>query len=114
MHNWYHTFYWVTRGDSVKSFFDVTSNIFTTFAIILFIGVIVCSIGVSYNVADNNSKNDEEDKVDSDIRSWQRMRKYCTYLFYPFLKLGIEQGNISMACKGIRKTAGGFKWKLKN
>ena len=29
------------------------------------------------------------------------------------LKLKIEQGNIFIACKGIRKTVGGFKWKLK-
>ena len=26
--NWYSIFYWVTRADSVKQFFDVTSDIF--------------------------------------------------------------------------------------
>ena len=89
--NWYNVFYWVTRGDSVKDFFDTSSNIFTTLTVITFIVVAVCSIGAGVQTNSSNSRtsNDEQDKTDPDIRAWQKTRKYVSYLFYPLLALSL-------------------------
>lgn len=87
--NWYNTFYWITRADSVKDFFDTASNIFTWLAVIAFIVMVICSIGSGVQISESNSKNEEEDKTDSDIRAWQKTRRYISYLFYPFLILSL-------------------------
>jgi hypothetical protein len=87
--NWYNLFYWITRADSVKDFFDTASNIFTWLSIIAFIGMVICSIGSAVQISESNSKNDEEDKSDSDIRAWQKTRLYISYLFYPLLILSL-------------------------
>jgi len=87
--NWYNIFYWVTRGDSIKDFFDTSSNIFTFFTIVSFIVVVVCTIGAGVQVSTSKTSNDDEDKSDPEIRAWQKTRKYSSYLFYPFLVLCI-------------------------
>jgi len=87
--NWYQVFYWITRADSVKQFFDTFSNIFSWFAVLMFIGLIVCSVGAAIQVSENRSTTDEEDKKDSDIRSWQKLRKYFAYVFYPCLAIAL-------------------------
>lgn len=87
--NWYNVFYWVTRGDSVKNFFDTSSNIFTWLTVLSFIGMVICSIGVGVQISENRTKSDEEDKVDYDIRAWQKIRRYVSYLFYPLLALSL-------------------------
>jgi len=57
--SWYKIFYWVTIADSVKHFFDVFSDIFTTFAIIsLIVYVIVFGMRVD---AKKNYNTKEED-----------------------------------------------------
>jgi hypothetical protein len=89
MTNWYNIFYWVTRGDSVKDFFDVMSNVFTTAAVIALIGVVICSIGIGVQTSENRSQSTEQDQKDADIRGWQRVRRYSMWLFYPFLVLTI-------------------------
>lgn len=45
--NWYSMFYWITRADSVRDFFDVASTIFITFTVILFIATVI-SAGCEY------------------------------------------------------------------
>lgn len=87
--NWYGIFYWLTVADSVKSFFDTTSNIFTTFTIIAFIALIVVGIGESYTVDDANLKNEAEEKENPTYRSWLKFGKMVKRLFYPFLILAI-------------------------
>lgn len=39
--NWYSVFYWITVADSVKTFFDTFSNIFTFLAIVTLIAYII-------------------------------------------------------------------------
>lgn len=85
--NWYNIFYWVTRADSVKSFFDVTSNIFTWISVILFITVVIMSAFVKSIISDNNLKTEEEEKTDPDYRGWVTMRRYFATLFYVNLVL---------------------------
>lgn len=87
--NWYNLFYWITRADSIKNFFDVASNIFTTLAVVSFIGMVVTSIGSGSAISENRSVNEEKDKTDPDIRSWNKIRRYISYLFYPLLILSI-------------------------
>lgn len=87
--NWYNVFYWVTRADSVKDFFDTASNIFTWFTVLSFIALVVCTLGTSSAIADNGSKNEEEDNTISDIRAWMRTRRYISYLFYSVLLLSL-------------------------
>lgn len=52
--NWYNIFYWLTVADSVKSFFDVFSNIFTILSVVSLIIMIFMIIAV------NDSTNSEE------------------------------------------------------
>lgn len=87
--NWYSIFYWVTRADSVKTFFDTTSNIFTLFTIICFVALIITSIGKNGTVSDNNLKNEEEEKSDPNYRSWAKLHKQFATLFYVNLALAL-------------------------
>lgn len=87
--NWYNIFYWVTRGDSIKDFFDISSNIFTTLAVISFVVVAACTIGAGIQISDSNTKNDDEDKSNPEIRAWQKTRRYSSFLFYPLLIFSI-------------------------
>lgn len=58
MTNWYHIFYWLSVADNVKNFFDVFSNIFTWFAVILTIIMIIMT-GIKINEGlDTDEKND--------------------------------------------------------
>ncbi len=83
--NWYNVFYWITRADSIKDFFDSTSNIFTWLAVISFIGLVVINAFVHGTIAENDSKTDDEDKTIPEIRGYQKMRKYFSYIFYTTL-----------------------------
>jgi len=87
--NWYELFYWITRADSVKQFFDTTSTLFTWFTAIFFIAVIVSSIGAANSVSERNSRSEEEDKTDPDIRAWRTAKKYFSICFYVFLPLAM-------------------------
>lgn len=42
--NWYRMFYWITRADTVKEFFDFTSNAFTAASVVLFAALIITKI----------------------------------------------------------------------
>lgn len=87
--NWYQLFYWITRADAVKEFFDSASNIFTWFTVILFIGVLITGFGKGASISDNGTKNEDEDKENSDVRAWTLAKKYCNTLFYSFLILSL-------------------------
>lgn len=87
--NWYNIFYWVTRGDSIKDFFDTSSNIFTTLTVILFIGLVIITILYSASIDSEETKNDEEDKKTPKIRSLIIARKYFSIFFYVMLFLSI-------------------------
>lgn len=78
--NWYSIFYWISVADGVKSFFDQSSNIFTTSAVILSVITIICTIGRAVQVSQNSSCTPDDDKKDPDIRSWELGRKYATKL----------------------------------
>ena len=87
--NWYQLFYWITRADAIKEFFDIASNIFTWFTVILFTGAIIISIGKAISISEENSSTEEEDKKSPEIRSWSVAKKYCLSLFYVFLGLSL-------------------------
>lgn len=87
--NWYSVFYWLTVSGSVKHFFDITSNIFTTVAIISLILMFSASIGKAVTTDDQSTKTEEEDKVNPTIRAWEFTRKTGTKLFYPSLVLSL-------------------------
>lgn len=89
MTNFYSVFYWLTVADNVKKFFDITSNIFTGAAIIACVGLFVCSIAKAAQSSNNKVKNDEEEKVDADVRAWELARKYFLKTFYPMLVLSL-------------------------
>jgi fucose 4-O-acetylase-like acetyltransferase len=87
--NWYSIFYWVTRADSVKDFFDVTSNLFTTLAVLFFVAlVIISAVGPSI-ISDNKLKSAEDEKTDPGYRGFIRMRGYFATLFYTMLALSL-------------------------
>ena len=85
----YSVFYWLTRADSVKQFFDTSSNIFTVLAVIAFIGYIVCSIAKAIQASENNIKDDAEEKTDADVRSWETSRKFFSKFAYTMLPFAI-------------------------
>lgn len=83
--NWYQVFYWLSRADDVKSFFDVTSNIFCFFTVIFFIIVIITNIGKSIQISEDRVSDKEAEETEPDIRAWNVAKEYSTKLFYPFL-----------------------------
>lgn len=87
--NWYNVFYWITRADSVKEFFDTSSNIFSVFAGVLFVALAIISIATFSSITENNSEDDDMDDMTPDIRSWKKMRKYVSTLFYIALTLSL-------------------------
>lgn len=87
--NWYKVFYFMALSDGIKGFFDSTSNIFTTTAVISFIILVITSIGRSYVISENKLETPEEDKKDADTRSWEFARKYSSRIFWVALGLAI-------------------------
>lgn len=87
--NWYNIFYWLTVSDSVKRFFDVSSNIFTVLTIISFIILVIASIGKSSSISENNVQSPEDELKDSDVRSWESFRRYTSKVFWPLLILSL-------------------------
>jgi len=85
--NWYKTFYWVTRADSVKDFFDSASNWFLFFTLISAIAYIVCSFNLANTISENGTTTPDEDAKDSGVRAWKMARRYSAGLFYPMLGL---------------------------
>jgi hypothetical protein len=83
--NWYSTFYWLTVADSVKKFFDVASNVFTFFAVIFFLIMIITIIGKAIQVSEDSVENEEDEKTNADVRAWEFAKKYSTKLFWPSL-----------------------------
>jgi hypothetical protein len=87
--NWYKIFYFMALSDGIKAFFDTTSNIFTTTAVISFIVMVIAMIGRSYVVSENRLETPEEENKDADTRSWERLRKYTTRVFWLTLALSL-------------------------
>ncbi len=87
--NWYSIFYWLTVADGVKRFLDTASDIFTFFAILTFVILVITMIGKAIQTSSNDVKNDEEEKKDSALRGWNLARSFSAKLFYPFLILAI-------------------------
>lgn len=87
--NWYQIFYWLTVSDSVKKFFDTTSNIFSWFAILSFVFMVVCKVFSAVQISEDELKNEEEEKVNPTYRAWVVVRKLATPVFYVFLTLSI-------------------------
>lgn len=75
--DWYSMFYWITRADDVKGFFDTASNWFMFFTIILIIGTIVT---ICIDIATSPDNSDEKAATVS-------IRKIITRFFYAFLLL---------------------------
>lgn len=87
--NWYQIFYGITVADSIKDFFDTTSNIFTFFAMASFILMVFSRIGRVVQISESGSANDETDKVNPDIRAWEYAKTFSGKLFYPMLILSL-------------------------
>lgn len=87
--NWYNIFYWITRADSVKNFFDTSSNIFTWVSVLSFIALVCISAFAHSVISENNIRNDEDEKTDPDVRGYQRLRRYFSYIFYVSLGLSL-------------------------
>lgn len=87
--NWYSIFYALTISDGVKTFFDTASNIFTWFAVISFIVLVIITIAKAVTAAENNCKTDEEEKVDSETRALFKSRIYVRNFFYVMLGLSL-------------------------
>jgi hypothetical protein len=87
--NWYSIFYWVTRADSVRTFFDVASDIFTAMTVFSFIGLAITSIIKHSIIASRGLKSDEEEKVNPQARSYKLLRRYFATLFYTLLGLSL-------------------------
>lgn len=87
--NWYKVFYWLTVSDGVKDFFDIFSNIFTWFAVIFFILVIIFTIGKANSIYEEDMENNEDEKKNPTVRSWEFGRKYSFLLFYIMLGLSL-------------------------
>lgn len=87
--NWYSVFYWVMVADGVKKFFDTSSDVFTTFAIISFIVFFVTFIAIPVAIGTEETKNDEEDQVNPLIRGWKLVRKYSLRIMYTSLILAM-------------------------
>jgi hypothetical protein len=85
MTNYYNVFYLLSVSDSLKNFFDITSNIFTVFAIASFIGYVIAYIGL----ADKVGSSQEEDEKDHNYRAWNMCRKYTGRIFYTALVLSM-------------------------
>lgn len=79
----------MTVSDSVKKFFDTSSNLFTFAAVLSFIAFIICTIGCAIMISQNHLKNENEDKEDADLRSWTVVRKYSLRTFYLMLPLSL-------------------------
>lgn len=88
MTNWYSLFYWLTVADSVKHFFDVTSNLFTTVSVFAFIAYVASRIGAAIQVSANHVTNEEE-KTDADVRAWGYLKQYSGGVFWPSLALAL-------------------------
>jgi hypothetical protein len=87
--NWYQVFYWVTVADGVKGFFDSASNWLFAATILTFVAFVISSIAKSIIISENNNKDDKEDQVDPDVRSWEKLRSPSLRLFYTFMILTI-------------------------
>lgn len=72
--NWYQLFYLMTTADRLQQFFDVLSDIATTFAIIGIIGLIIAIIGYSSSTA-----SDYNEQPSSDTKSWLTFRRTCIW-----------------------------------
>lgn len=83
--NWYNIFYWISRGDSIKDFFDTSSNIFTTLTVFAFIGVVVLTILLGAAIDERKSSTPEEDKRNPTIRSFSIVKRNFTIMFYVLL-----------------------------
>lgn len=87
MNNFYSLFYWITVSDGVKHLFDVSSNFFTALTFFSFVALVITSVGRSVSVSENDLKNENEEKTNSEFRAWESARKLTARLFYPFVVL---------------------------
>lgn len=87
--NWYKIFYALTVSDGVKSFFDTTSNIFTFFAVLSFIALVIISVFKAATAAENKIKDDASEKVDPETRTFAKARVWVRNFFYVMLGLSL-------------------------
>ncbi len=87
--SFYEVFYWVTVADSVKSFFDVASNIFTWIAVLSTIAYVICAIGYAVSISVNGASTDEAEKTDTNIRAWGKIRKLVSRFMAGFIVLSL-------------------------
>lgn len=80
--NYYTVFYWITRADDIKSFFDSLSNWFTFFSILFFFVYIIVFICKTVTIDDNNLRNTEEEIIDPTIRSFNMALGCLKPIFY--------------------------------
>lgn len=87
--NWYSVFYWLTVSEGVKGFFDTASNIFTWFAVLSFIALIVVTIGKSVTISADKLKSVDDETKSPDFRAWTTIKRYIQPFFYTMLGLSI-------------------------
>ena len=87
--NYYEVFYWLTVADSVKKFFDRTSDIFSWIAVLSVIGYIICAIGYTVCISNNDLKSDEEEKNDEDARAWLKIKNLVSKFMVGFIALAM-------------------------
>lgn len=78
--NWYNIFYWVTVADGVKDFFDVSSNVFSWFAVIFLVATLVSVGAYGSNKAEGNIR-EQEDKGWKYWMSFMRRMTVWTTVF---------------------------------
>lgn len=87
--SWYQIFYWITRSDSIKGFFDTASDIFTWLAVLSFIVVVIITAFAYATISENRLKSTEEENSNADYRAYTKLRKYFSYIFYVTLGLSL-------------------------
>lgn len=85
--NWFNIFYWITRADSVKNFFDASSDIFTVFAVLSFIVYVFISAHAKTNADAKDAAVRKNEGLPAGNVGYNLLRKYFGWMFYSFLFL---------------------------
>ncbi|MEZ4103373.1 MAG: hypothetical protein R3B55_02360 [Candidatus Paceibacterota bacterium] len=86
--NWYSIFYWLTVADKVKEFFDKASNIFTFFAVVSFIIMVILAIGKNI-VIENDEIEVNQENDNPKVKGWESLKSFTKKLFYISLPLSL-------------------------
>lgn len=82
-------FYWLTVADGFKSALDTFSNIFTWLFVLSGIAMVILIIMKSTVISNRCTKNEEEDKLDPEVRSVTKALNYIRGIFYTSLSLSL-------------------------